>query len=694
MAQKSVTQGPVASTQEEDHGHGKSAKLGPILCWAVVFADIGTSVYYTPGILYQTVGTLAGFFVFLTMTVFVLLTLKYAEVTHRFPQGGGVVTVAAQAMNHWVGAMGGMFILVDYFLTASISCLSGMIYLAVVVPAIGPYTLWITVGILVLLGILNWVGISESAKVSLVGAVIAFISDIAILITVFAHISMAEFFQTFGRMFAGHALGPQEILVGFAGSFLAFSGLESISQLSPVMKTPRKKIAGIALFLVVITIGLTSPLLTIFSTILQPQVAGSHDPNTQNQLISLLGGKWGGAFLQTEVAISASALLVFASNTAIIGSYHVFMALSRMEFFPSFILKRNKLRGTPHYSIALATGIPIIVLIAVKGQINILGDMYAFGLLGAFSLTCLGLDIVRNRERRAARQLAKALAKSNGHAPTKAELAKTLSENNGYLPDSTVDVLTEAETIAIGGTEATTRDKTEPGGLEPSAIAHIAIPAHTWKEHLGHFWRSLDFWLGVLTTFLVALAWFTNLVAKPLATLFGGSVALIGMSVAFLNYRLTKQQGRLPVAIATGVEGRLPGSILAVLTSENGRNDAIIRTAVDTADGKPVVFLYLGEPKPDRVPRIFEVIDPYLDDLKAKEYFGKAENLAQKAKIQRRFVYRKQAPDTISRVWHVVRPRDTVIAADQATNLEDVSPDRVRYEITSNGKVAHLLKAW
>ena len=367
-------------------------------------------MYYTPGILYQTVGTLAGFFVFLTMTVFVLLTLKYAEVTHRFPQGGGVVTVAAQAINHWIGALGGMFILVDYFLTASISCLSGMIYLAVVLPAIGPYTLWITVGILILLGGLNWIGISESAKVSLVGAIIAFISDIAILITIFTHISLGQFFHIFQQMFVGHALGPQEILVGFAGSFLAFSGLESISQLSPVMKTPRKKIAGIALFLVVLTIGLTSPLLTMFSTILQPQYAASLDPNTQNQLISLLAGKWGGAFLQTEVAISASALLVFASNTAIIGSYHVFMALSRMDFFPSVILKRNRLRGTPHYSIALATGIPIAILLAVHGQINILGDMYAFGLLGAFSLTCLGLDIVRGRERRAARVLAKSLA--------------------------------------------------------------------------------------------------------------------------------------------------------------------------------------------------------------------------------------------------------------------------------------------
>src|SRR5436853_2632308 len=396
----------VATPQETSHHiQGKEQRhagirLGSLLCWAVVFADIGTSIYYVPGILYGTVHALAGFFVFLTMSVFVLLTLKYAEVTHRFPQGGGVVTVAAQAINKWVGALGGMFILVDYFLTAALSCLSGVSYFSVVVTAIGPLALEATIGMLVLLGILNWVGISESAKVSLVGAIIAFVSDLAVLFTVFTHISFAEFLSLFPAMFVHQKITPAYMLIGFAGSFLAFSGLESISQLSPVMKIPRKKIAGMALLLVVLTIGITSPLLTMLSTLLQPHEA--NDPVLSNQLISLLGGHWGNVILQTEMAISASALLVFASNTAIIGAYHVFMALSRMEFFPAFVLRRNKLRGTPHYSIALATGIPIAVLLLVQGNINILGDMYAFGLLGAFTLTCLGLDTIRHRERKAA----------------------------------------------------------------------------------------------------------------------------------------------------------------------------------------------------------------------------------------------------------------------------------------------------
>ena len=397
----------------DEHSSGKSL-LGPLLCWAVVFADIGTSVYYTPGILYNTegIGRMAGFFVMLTMFVFVLLTLKYAEVTERFPQGGGVVTVAAQAINHWFGALGGMFILVDYFLTAAISCLSGIYYLSVVLPPIGPFALEITIIALILLGILNWYGISESAKVSLVAALVSFVSDLAILVTVFTHISFSEFIALIPQMFANHSLGPASILIGFAASFLAFSGLESISQLSPVMKTPRKKVAGIALLLVVLTIGITSPLLTMLTTSLLP-TSVLESPTQSAQVVSLLAGNWGNIVLQTEVAISASALLVFASNTAIIGSYHVFMALSRMDFFPAFVLKRNKLRGTPQYSIALSTGIPIVILIIANGSINFLGELYAFGLLGAFTLTCLGLDIIRIRERRAARNLATQLSSSS-----------------------------------------------------------------------------------------------------------------------------------------------------------------------------------------------------------------------------------------------------------------------------------------
>jgi amino acid transporter len=682
MAQESVAQKASGATQDEA-AHQKSM-LGPILCWAVVFADIGTSVYYTPGILYQThgIGSLAGFFVFLTMAVFVLLTMKYAEVTHRFPQGGGVVSVAASALNRWFGALGGMFILVDYFLTAAISCLSGILYLSVVVTAITPgLALWITVGILILLGILNWVGISESARVSFVGAVIAFLSDIAILVTVFTHLSLAEFFSLFPRMFSNHTLTLTTLLAGFAGAFLAFSGLESISQLSPVMRHPHKKVAGRALLLVILTIGITSPLLTMLSTVLLSKEAS--DPVQNSQLISLLAGHWGNIALQTEVAISASALLVFASNTAIIGAYHVFMALSRMGFLPGIILQRNKLRGTPHFSIALATGIPIVVLIAVAGNITYLGDMYAFGLLGAFTLTCLGLDIVRWRDWQKARMV---LRQSR-------TMPVDLGNGQRSTPGSSHDL--QRSDVQTPAADAQT-SAAEPGISRDGT----ATPGAAVAEVKG-LWFKIEFFLGILTTLLVGLAWCINLVDKRLATEFGGGVTLLGMVIAYLNYVYFQRRGRVLVPVVVRhVEHHLPNSILAVLTPNNPRNDAVIRAAINRAasgeETRPVMFLYIGEPKRREVaPQVMEIVDPYLEDQQAKEDFSKAEGQALKAKIPvRKYVYMLGGPEIASQVWQVVHPKDTILPAEESEELKDINPDRIRYELTQDGQVAHLLKRW
>ncbi len=668
MATGSTTQ-EASRPSQKNESKGKKQQLGALLCWAVVFADIGTSIYYVPGILYGTVNKLAGFFVFLTMIVFILLTLKYVEVTYRFPQGGGVVTVSAQALNKWFGALGGMFILVDYFLTATISCLSGMLYLSVIVPVLGPQsvflglgiTVWITLIVLVLLGILNWIGVSESAKVSMVGAVIAFISDIAILFTVFTHISFTDFLALFPKMFSGRPLTFGTLLIGFAGSFLAFSGLESISQLSPEMKLPRRTVGKLALFLVVLTVGLTSPLLTLLSTLLEPAAAA--DPVKSAQIISILAGRWGGQFLQTEVAISASALLIFAGNTAIIGSYHVFLALARMEFFPEILTRRNKLRDTPHYSIMLAVGIPIIVLLLVRGNINVLGDMYAFGLLGAFTLTCISMDIVRYRTRQARKKGQEELEQNDGN-PTREQQTSAKNPNESK-EEKVEDRATEEATP--------TAEKPERGGR--------------WTQ------STLNFYLGILTTLLVAIAWSTNLINKPLATAFGGSVSVLGMCIAYFNYSRAKKKGRVPV-IATQREQPLPGSVLAVLTSGSDHNKAVIDAAVGNKEHAPITFLYIGKDGSARKPEVFRLTSPHLGDVQAKEDFGTANYMAEEAKIPSLFVYRHKEPEAVQHVWQVVQPSDMIIAAEHVPELTGILPDEIEYEETDTGKVAHMLKKW
>jgi nucleotide-binding universal stress UspA family protein len=152
----------------------------------------------------------------------------------------------------------------------------------------------------------------------------------------------------------------------------------------------------------------------------------------------------GGLGLKLAVVVSASTLLLFAANTAIIGAYHIFLALTRLEFLPRVIAMRSAHFNSPHIAIGIATGVPIAVILATRGEIALLGEMYAFGLLGAFVFSSLSLDVIR------------------------------------------------------------------------------------WR--LGR--RDLAFWIGVLTTVMILLAWCINLVEKELATAFGGALTLIGMIVA------------------------------------------------------------------------------------------------------------------------------------------------------------------
>ncbi|HEX2680743.1 MAG TPA: hypothetical protein VHQ03_05570, partial [Candidatus Dormibacteraeota bacterium] len=67
-------------------------------------------------------------------------------------------------------------------------------------------------------------------------------------------------------------------------------------------------------------------------------------------------------------------------------------------FLPRALERRNRLRFTPHWAILAATALPIVLVIVERGNVNNLGDLYAFGLLGTFVLTCVSLDVVRWRE--------------------------------------------------------------------------------------------------------------------------------------------------------------------------------------------------------------------------------------------------------------------------------------------------------
>jgi nucleotide-binding universal stress UspA family protein len=146
---------------------------------------------------------------------------------------------------------------------------------------------------------------------------------------------------------------------------------------------------------VIATMLLTSPILTMLAVALLPVEV--KDANSEH-FISELAGSFGTGALKLAVVVSGSSLLLLASNTAIIGSYHVFLALTENGFMPSQLSRRNTLFGTPQIAIMVATVIPVLVIWLSAGEMQILAGMYAFGLLGAFLLSSAGLDVLRWRD--------------------------------------------------------------------------------------------------------------------------------------------------------------------------------------------------------------------------------------------------------------------------------------------------------
>ncbi len=416
-------------------------QLNWFLAWAVVFCDIGTSVYYVPGLLYGHVKDATPFFVLLTTGGFILLALKYIEISWRNPEGGGVVTITTKAFGPMWGCLGGMLITVDYFLTTAISSVSGFQYIGSAFPFFDAHIMLLACVGIGVLALLNLIGIRESAGVALVMACASFLVNMVVITIAFVTMSAQQWSTVLSRLGTGHDISSYQLMVGFSSAWLAFSGLESISQLSPTMRLPLRRTTRWAMAAVIVTMVVTSPVLTALSIGLLPE----HLKATESErFISELGRITGGLGIKFAVVFTASSLLLFAANTAIIGSYHVFLALTKNQFLPKIISLRSKTFNTPYIAIGIATIIPVLVILASQGDMKILGDMYAFGLLGAFVFSSLSLDSIR------------------------------------------------------------------------------------WN--LGR--RDLGFWIGVLTTLMVTLAWGVNLVEKHLATMFGGGVTLVGMLIA------------------------------------------------------------------------------------------------------------------------------------------------------------------
>jgi hypothetical protein len=243
---------------------------------------------------------------------------------------------------------------------------------------------------------LHWIGIRELARLALVLALVALAVQATLVTAILLQLGRAEWAQMVATAGRFRQVGGAEMMSGFAAAWLAYSGLESLGQLAPAVREPRRRVIRITATLVILTVLLTAPLLTTLA--IHAAQVGEIAP--QAALLAPVALKFGGMGLLTAVAFSGAGLLLVAANVAFIGCYNVFKTVGEHGYLPAVIAQRNKRYGTPRGAIIVITVASLVLVLSTHGNLLRLGKVFAFGLLGSYAITSVSLAVLRWREQR------------------------------------------------------------------------------------------------------------------------------------------------------------------------------------------------------------------------------------------------------------------------------------------------------
>ena len=193
----------------------------------------------------------------------------------------------------------------------------------------------------------------------------------------------------------GH-LNLSDLATGFAGAWLAYSGLESLAQLAPSVREPKVKVIRTASALLVGSVLVTVPVFTAVAV--EAVHAGQISPG--GALLAAVAERYGGPQMKLAVVLTGAALLLLAAKLAFIGCYNVFQAIGEHGYLPAAVARAQSPGQPPRGAVVVITLGAFLLVLGARGQPQILAQLFAFGLLGSYTITSISLDYLRWRERR------------------------------------------------------------------------------------------------------------------------------------------------------------------------------------------------------------------------------------------------------------------------------------------------------
>ena len=395
---------------------------------AIVLSDLASSAYYVGGIAATAIGKSAPWFILAIMLFSYAVRAVYIESCGMFVRGG-VYRVVHEAMGGTLAKFSVSALMFDYVLTGPISGVSAGLYVAGLINdsgvyfhrpglAVKPETFAAVFAAIATLYFWrkNVIGIRESSHKALqimqITTVMVVILIAWCLVTIFARGYQPVPFPShqniqFGQAALGWLKGtalPQitaiAILIGLGHSLLAMSGEESLAQVNREIASPKLlnlERAGLVIF--IYSLAFTS-LVSFFAVMLIPDNArGKYLDNLIGGLsMFLLGPEWARLLFHAFVVLVGALILAGAVNTAIIGSNGVLNRVAEDGVLPRFLRKPHPKFGTTSRLINLIVGLQLLTILISRGDVYMLGEAYAFGVVWSFAMKGLAVLVLRYKQ--------------------------------------------------------------------------------------------------------------------------------------------------------------------------------------------------------------------------------------------------------------------------------------------------------
>jgi amino acid transporter len=392
---------------------------------SIVLSDLASSAFYAGGAAEQAIGKSAPWFVLGVMLFSFAVRSVYMESCSMFVRGG-VYVVVRDSMGPILAKFSVSSLVFDYILTGPISVVSAGLYLAALLNEISELlhsTYRIDVNLFaavsaVLVTIYFWwqniKGVHESSgkalrimQITTVMVVILLIwCPLTILLKdrwrlppapIASNLNFSPDAQGWFKGTFWIQIPMVAIIIAFGHSLLSMSGFETLAQVYREIAYPKLKNLRITANIVCWYAVICTGVVTVFAGMIIPD---AERPKYFDNLIGGLAMSLSGPYLlrlgfHMFVVAVGGLILAGAVNTSIIGANGVLNRVAEDGVLLPWFRKPHAKFGTTSRIINMIAIMQIATIIGSRGNMTVLAEAYAFGVVWSFFMKSLGVLVLR-----------------------------------------------------------------------------------------------------------------------------------------------------------------------------------------------------------------------------------------------------------------------------------------------------------